>query len=207
MNITKEIPCNCSEGCPHKFNYEELLMAEKVGRDAVDCPKRWARVSLSSLLDGYEMEENRMKEIDENLKEKGINLNVFQIQDVIQKSIQKQEVKSNITVEIDLPAIQSDFEDLKDLLIEADPNLERKLNEIGDSLDEVNADTEKGKLNKPFNKMRRFLEKLDDKNSDYHKIISGTKEGIILAQKVGKTYNGFAQWLALPQVPDLFLGD
>ena len=28
-----------------------------------------------------------------------------------------------------------------------------------------------------------------------------------IAQKVGKTYNKFAQWLALPQVPDLFLGD
>ena len=54
--------------------------------------------------------------------------------------------------------------------------------------------------------MRRFLEKVYDENSDYHKIISGTKEGIRLVQKVGKTYNGFAQWLALPQVPDLFLG-
>ena len=113
----------------------------------------------------------------------------------------------DIDLKVELPAIQSDFEDLKDILIEADPNLERKLNEIGDSLDEVNADTEKEKLNKPFNKMRRFLEKLNDKNSDYHKIISGTKEGIILAQKVGKTYNGFAKWLALPQIPGLFLGD
>ena len=31
-------------------------------------------------------------------------------------------------------------------------------------------------------------------------------EGIETAQKVGKTYNKFAQWLALPVVPDLFLG-
>jgi hypothetical protein len=37
VNITEEIPCNCSEGCPHKFNYKELLVAETVGRDAVDC--------------------------------------------------------------------------------------------------------------------------------------------------------------------------
>ena len=207
VDITEEIPCNCSKGCPYKFNYNRLLMAETVGRDVVDCQKSWARVSLSSLLDGYEREENRMKERDETLKEKGIILNVIQNQDVTQKNIQKQEVKININVEIDLPVIQSDFAELKDILIEADPNLERKLNEIGDSLDEVNADTEKEKLNKPFNKMRRFLEKVYDENSDYHKIIFGTKEGIRLVQKVGKTYNGFAKWLALPQVPELFLGD
>ena len=208
VNITEEIPCNCSEGCPHKFNYEELLMAETVGRDAVDCPKSWTKVPLSLLLDGYERKENRMKEIDETSKEKGIILNVIQNQDVTQKNIQKQEVKINIDVKNYLPAIQSDFEDLKDLLIEADPNLERKLNEIGDSLDEVNADTEKEKLNKPLNKLGRFLKKLDDENSDYYRLISKSKKGIESAQKLGKTYNKFAQWIpALPVVPDLFLGD
>ncbi len=88
-----------------------------------------------------------------------------------------------------------------------DSNLERKLKEIGDSLDEVNAETEKEKLNKPLNKVGRFLKELEDKNSKYHKIVSGTKRGIEVAQKLGKTYNKFAQWIpALPVVPDLFLG-
>ena len=32
------------------------------------------------------------------------------------------------------------------------------------------------------------------------------KKGIEIAQQIGKTYNKFAQWLALPQIPDLFLG-
>jgi len=32
------------------------------------------------------------------------------------------------------------------------------------------------------------------------------KKGTEMAQKVGKTYNKFTQWLAMPQVPDLFLG-
>lgn len=36
--------------------------------------------------------------------------------------------------------------------------------------------------------------------------IKGAKKGVEMAQKVGKTYNKFAQWLALPQVPELFLG-
>jgi len=87
-----------------------------------------------------------------------------------------------------------------------DPNLGRKLKEIGDSLDEVTAETEKEKLNKPLNKVGRFLKELEDEKSKYHKIVSGTKKGIEVAQKLGKTYNKFAQWLALPQVPELFLG-
>lgn len=218
VNITEEIPCNCSEGCPHKFNYKELLIAETVGRDAVDCPKSWTKVPLSSLLDGYERGENRMKEIDETLKESGMPTNFIFAPHIEAKSESSPhvEVKSDIDVvtnididlKVELPAIQSDFENLKDILIEADPNLERKLKEIGDSLDEVNADTEKEKLNKPLNKLGRFLKKLDDENSDYCRLISKSKKGIESAQKLGKTYNKFAQWIpALPVVPDLFLGD
>jgi len=95
---------------------------------------------------------------------------------------------------------------LKDLLVKADPNLERNLKEISDSLDDVCADTGKEKFNKPFNKLSRFLKKIADEDSDINKIISGTRKGIELTQKVGQTYNKFAQWLALPQVPDLLLG-
>ena len=218
VNITEEIPCICSEGCPHKFNYEELLMAEKRGRENVDCPKSWNIVSLSLLLDGYERVGDRMEEIEKILKERGMPTSVIFAPHIEAKSESSPhvEVKSDIDIvtnidiglKVELPAIQSDFEDLKDLLIEADPNLERKLNEIGDSLDEVNADTEKEKLNKPLNKLGRFLKKLDDENSDYCRLISKSKKGIESAQKLGKTYNKFAQWIpALPVVPDLFLGD
>ena len=159
-----------------------------------------------------------MKERDETLKESGMatNFTFSPHIEVKSESSPHVEVTSDIDVvtnididlKVELPAIQSDFEDLKDILIEADPNLERKLNEIGDSLDEVNADTEKEKLNKPLNKLGRFLNKLDDENSDYCRSISKSKKGIESAQKLGKTYNKFAQWIpALPVVPDLFLGD
>ncbi len=57
-----------------------------------------------------------------------------------------------------------------------------------------------------MNKMRRFLEKVADEDSDFHAAVKGAKKGVEMAQKVGKTYNKFAQWLALPQVPELFLG-
>jgi small GTP-binding protein len=60
VKIEQMIPCNCSKDCPHKFNYQQLLMAEKKSRKQVDCTVSWEEVSLSSLLDGYERKEDRM---------------------------------------------------------------------------------------------------------------------------------------------------
>jgi hypothetical protein len=139
------------------------------------------------------------------------NTKMHQDTNVETKVETKVETEIKNVLKIDLPAIQTEFADLKDLMLESnpdpDPNLERKLKEIGDSLDEVTAETEKEKLNKPLNKVGRFLKELEDKNSKYHKIVSGTKKGIEVAQKLAKTYNKFAQWTpALPVVPDLFLG-
>jgi len=207
VKITKEIPCICSKDCLHRFNYEQLLVAESTGKENVDCPVSWKEVPLSLMLNGYKKKEKRMKEIEEILKEKVYIMNyVNQSQNVNQVNTQKQDIKIDIDIKNELPALQSDFENLKYLLTKANPNLEKNLKDIGDSLDEVSANTEKEKLNKPFNKLRRFLEKLADEKSDFHKVISGTEKGIELAQKVAKAYNKFAQILALPLVPDLILG-
>ncbi|MDD2339765.1 MAG: hypothetical protein PHG79_05765 [Methanosarcina sp.] len=102
--------------------------------------------------------------------------------------------------------IQTDFNKLRKEIKNIDPELKSELDEIQDSLDEVSADSEKKRLNKPLNKLHRFLVDLSDSNSDYNKLITGTENGIEYAQTLGRTYNKFAQWLAMPQVPDLFLG-
>ncbi len=80
------------------------------------------------------------------------------------------------------------------------------MTELGDSPDAVSSESEKKELIGRMNKMRRFLNEIADEDSDLHKAVQGAKKGVEMAQKVGKTYNKFAQWLALPQVPDLFLG-
>jgi internalin A len=202
------------------IEYDELIGYEQMGKDDFTVGKLRKSYSVKELLNGIEKEEDRMKEKDESFKKYGIpsKIEVSPHIEVTPTLIQKTEVEAKaeakaetnieINLKIDLPAIQKEFADLKELMLESnpDPNLERKLKEIGDSLDEVSAETEKEKLNKPLNKVGRFLKELEDKNSKYHKIVSGTKKGIVVAQKLGKTYNKFAQWLALPQVPDLFLG-
>lgn len=55
-----------------------------------------------------------------------------------------------------------------------------------------------------MNKLAIIL--MGDENSERSKIIKRTKKGAKLAQEVAKTDNKIAHWLALPQVPDLFLG-
>ena len=139
---------------------------------------------------------------------KGMHVEISPHIEVTSEMTQKTEVETNIEInlKVDLPAIKTDFDDLKGTIAHIDPELKEELDKIEDSLDVVSVNTEKEKLNKPLNKLGRFLQKLEDKNSKYHKIVSSTKKGSELAQKLGKTYNKFAQWLALPQVPDLFLG-
>lgn len=213
ISISKQIPCNCSENCPQKFSYEKLIEAETKNEETMQCHETYKHVPVSLLLDGYKRREERFMD-DEASRQLGqsfvfspnfiTNLEARQIM----KAEQKTDVNANITVnlKIELPLIQAEFAELRREIKKLNPELKDELDEIQDSLDEVSTNSEKEKLNKPLNKLRRFLDKLDDPNSDYNKVIKGTQKGIELVQKVGRTYNKFAQWLAMPQVPDLFLG-
>ena len=51
----------------------------------------------------------------------------------------------------------------------------------------------------------RFLKKIGDEKSDYGKVLRGAEKGLETLKKVARTYNKFAQWLALPQVPDILV--
>jgi hypothetical protein len=115
----------------------------------------------------------------------------------------------DIDIKVDLPAFEADFHKLKNALEDAgesDPKMTKELEKIEESMDELNLESGKKELVKPFKKIGRFLVNLGDEKSNFNKVLKSTKKGIELAQKVGKTYNKFAQWLALPPVPEVFLG-
>ncbi|OEU63639.1 MAG: hypothetical protein BBJ57_05215 [Desulfobacterales bacterium PC51MH44] len=211
VQISQRIPCNCSQGCPERYDYQQLLAAERADRETVDCRISWKKIPLSKLLDGYERKKDRMKEKDE----KGVyidNRPIFNVEGGKATAISRSESTSiadvdiKIDVKVELPAMQDDFSELKEALVAANPQYAGELEKIEDSLDEIDVHDDKSKFNKPMSKMRRLLNKIADENSDIHKAVKGVKKGVEIAQKVGKTYNKFAQWLALPQVPDLFLG-
>ena len=221
VKISQEIPCQCSADCSHRFDYNQLLKAEQLGKQAVDCPVTWKVVPVTSLLDGYENKHKRTQQVLERegqssryevepQRSRDVHVYVQPQQHVQQITTQTstQSVQLEVNVSIDLPTLQSEFEDLKDLLLDTtqEPKIEKKLQEIGDSLDSVSPGNTQAELKTPLNKLGRFLKKLGDEKSDYHKLLKGTKRGVELAQKLAKTYNTFAQWLALPQIPDVFLG-
>ncbi|MEN7548402.1 hypothetical protein AAG747_10815 [Rapidithrix thailandica] len=57
----------------------------------------------------------------------------------------------------------------------------------------------------PMNKIRRWLEKVQDPESSTGQVIKTIGDGIGIAQDVAKHYNSIAEWCGLPQVPKLFL--
>lgn len=215
IKINEEIPCNCTNNCIQIFDYNDLINGEQKGKKEIICPKSFERISLLRLLDGYEKREDRVKDDDRNFDinispkikfSPTIENSPHFTQENIQVQTSNQTISVDIDLKIDLAAIQSDFEKLYDLLIGKSPELEGKLNRIMDGLDELSTDDDKKEIKKPLNKLGRFLKDLSDEKSDYHKYLKGAQKGIETAQKIAKTYNKFAQWLALPQVPDVFLG-
>jgi Leucine-rich repeat (LRR) protein len=74
-------------------------------------------------------------------------------------------------------------------------------------LEEVDGDKAeiKKKARGPMNKVARFLNEVNDKDSKTRKAIEGVKSGVQTAQELAGKYNKIAQWCGLPVVPDVFL--
>jgi hypothetical protein len=47
---------------------------------------------------------------------------------------------------------------------------------------------------------------LSYEKSTLNKAVKGIKNGVSIAQEIGKGYNDIAQWVGLPQIPRPFLG-
>jgi len=209
IKIREVIPCTCSKNCPHKFIYKQLLFAENIEKEKVDCPVTWEPVPLFKMLEGYESKPNRKRSLKKKYKDGGLHISV--IQEMKQKSIQiakqKQEStqKTVLDIKTDLPSIQDQFSNLAELICDETPVFEKRLHEIVDNLDEVGPDTKKEKFIKPFNKLGRFLREVGNEESGFRKTVTGTEQVFELAQSVGKIYNKFAPWIGLPPVPKVFL--
>ena len=83
-----------------------------------------------------------------------------------------------------------------------------ELTEAVDLLNEVNETTSKEEVKRKgiAQKLRRIVEDLGDDKSSLGKAVKGIRNGVKIAQDIGKGYNKIAQWVGLPVVPDLLLG-
>lgn len=115
---------------------------------------------------------------------------------------------SNISFNIinELENLQNEFFDIKSIPI-YDDAIKHEINNIDNELMKLDEnDIENIREKKHIlKKIRRVLEKFNDSDSDLNKIL---KEGKGIAKKIQKlaiTYNKFAQWLGISQVPDVFI--
>ncbi|AKB47719.1 hypothetical protein MSKOL_1942 [Methanosarcina sp. Kolksee] len=65
INVSKQIPCNCSKNCPERYSYDKLLKAEKNNIEIIQCHESYESISISSLLDGYKKREERLRNLGE----------------------------------------------------------------------------------------------------------------------------------------------
>ncbi|MCP4148337.1 MAG: hypothetical protein GY757_11355, partial [bacterium] len=199
--------------------YKELTGFEQMGRDEFVSGKLKKIFSIKQLLNGIVSEIERKEEYMKVSKRDGgdtfvkIEQNMLSVQkqennQVVKQKVDvdvKQEVNVAIDIKVELPAIQENFADLKKLLVNQNAGLRDELKELEDSLDNLHPAGNKESMTGPMNKLFRFLKKLGDEDSEYGKLIAGAEKGVQYAQKLGKGYNNVAQWLALPQIPDLLL--
>ncbi|MCP4582448.1 MAG: GTP-binding protein, partial [candidate division Zixibacteria bacterium] len=205
LKIEELVPCICDicakAETPRYYDYATLIKFDLKGKSVVTCPESVDDVSIGKLLSGIEGKEETLK----SKKEYGET--ILQVkQEFHQQFSQVQETNITIDLKFELPQLQSSFDQFKHEAAKLDSNLAKELDNIESDLLEITPNSEQGSINKALNQLSGFLNKLDDKDSKFNKVISGADKALDYGQKLGKTYNKFAQWLALPQVPDLFLG-
>ena len=209
VKITKEIPCNCSEGCNKVWNYDNLINLELNQMNDVTCDVKAKTTTVSSMLDGY---ETRVKRMERQSPDERIT-NIFRPRievspeirtDIIVSQDINVETTINIDIKVDLPAIQSDFRKFKREVAKLGEDLKEELEDIENDLLEITPNSEQGKINRAMNKLSSFMGELGDENSKFNKIVKGSKKGIELAQKLAMAYNRFSLEYGLPEVTDLF---
>ena len=105
---------------------------------------------------------------------------------------------------IELPSIQKEIFELKGNE-ELPEEIKREIQTIDDELMDVDPEDAENTNKKPFKRIKRIFDELTDDDSTFNETVKKSKKLKESLQKLGKSYNKFAQWLALPVIPDLLL--
>ncbi|MBK8442872.1 MAG: leucine-rich repeat domain-containing protein [Sphingobacteriales bacterium] len=121
---------------------------------------------------------------------------------LIQKNQYIAKISSN------LPSLIAELNELRKYIPPSEEFAAKELSEVDYELLKMeDCEIDESNIKKvPFKKLKRVLEEINDEKSTLNQVVKGSKKAIEAAQSLGKTYNNFAEWLALPQVPKIFLG-
>lgn len=107
-----------------------------------------------------------------------------------------------------IQALQNLFLSLKSELLPLVPEAKKSELELidRDLLEIDDNETTAEKINKmPFKRLKRMIDQVNEKDSDWNKFLSASKKGVSYLQAVAKQYNKIAPWLGIPSVPDQLL--
>ena len=216
LDLKELVPLPDNEEIP--IEYEELIGYENAGKDEYFIGKLNKTYSVTKLLSGIERLEDRELRYPGNRPDHFHFEPKIEFKPTIEVSPDiraaavavakaKASAKSTVNLAVDLPDIQTQFEKLKHLIADKDPQLASRMNEIDKALYSVNSKSKKDKFNLPLGKLGNLMRDLGDEDSEYSRVIKGTKNALKYAQKIGQIYDKFAQWIpGLPRIPDVFLG-
>jgi hypothetical protein len=114
---------------------------------------------------------------------------------------------STVDLKVELPAFLNNLLEAKnELHSHLNDSQQREMETIDSELIAIDESASKDSINRaPFKRIKRIFEQLNNPESEWARAVSGTKKGVELLQSLGKKYNKIAPWLALPNIPDVFL--
>ncbi|MCP4151325.1 MAG: hypothetical protein GY757_26510, partial [bacterium] len=138
------LPDKPADNKPLALEYDELISLECMGISVLPVGKLNKNYDIKQLLNGVVSESDRKAEQMERAKT-GVNTYIAKNLTVIHKANINQETTIDIKVDIniELPALQGDFDELKKLLVKQDAGLREELKELGDYLDSVHPGNDK----------------------------------------------------------------
>jgi Leucine-rich repeat (LRR) protein len=116
---------------------------------------------------------------------------------------------ANLDMKVELPDFQNLFLELKNELFKVLGEAQRReLETIDAELLAIDDNVNPDEISKsPFRRLKRIFDHLNNPESEWSNAIKGSKKAIEFLQSLGKKYNKFAPWLAIPSIPDILLGN
>ncbi|MBE7171945.1 MAG: glutamate synthase large subunit [Williamsia sp.] len=170
--------------------------------------------------------KNEIRKLHSSLEIKSVeikylNREIERLTDLFQSKVQHNYIYVNTHAEshsnaenhvkFDFPVsiedLQKEFLNLKSELIKIAPEVTHEVNKIDDELMEVDNNNEKSLKKSTLSKIKRLYDAINNEDSSLNQAVKASKKCLKTLQDLGKTYNKFAQWLMLPQVPTVFLNE
>ncbi|CAD0009385.1 leucine-rich repeat domain-containing protein [Flavobacterium salmonis] len=109
-----------------------------------------------------------------------------------------------VEMRLEFPDLQKKLLGLK-IDDETPEDLKRELEVIDTELLNIDMEELESVDKKPFKRIKRLFEQMTNEESSLNEAIKKSKHLKENLQGLGKSYNKFAQWLALPVIPNIFL--